>query len=181
MRRYGGAGSTLKSYNIRTVLGKEDWMTVTCTFYSLSNEAPHKVGAVFTPVRAPERVHLEDSSRKENYRKWPNYFTDININVSKQGRIPLLWRHHIQSLEASLYHRRKGRKKHKKDLTAKTLADLWEMGALHLKPSRAAEPGLGVSAPRPCGAEAQWQVAALLPPLGIPPSGQDFSHEARLL
>lgn len=39
----------------------------------------------------------------------------------------------------------------------------------------------GGSAPRPCGAEEQWQVAALLPPLSIPPSGQDFSHEARLL
>jgi len=118
-------------------------MTVTCTFYSLSNEAPHKVGAVFTPVRAPERVHLQDSSRKENYRKWPNFFTDININASKQGRIPLLWRHHMQSLEASLYHCRKGRNKCKKDLTVKTLADPWETGALHREPSSAAGPGLG--------------------------------------
>lgn len=44
-------------------------MSITCTLDSLSNEAPHEVGAVLTPVRAPERVHLEDSSRKESYRE----------------------------------------------------------------------------------------------------------------
>lgn len=93
---------------------KEHCMTVTCTFYSLSNEAPHEVGTVFTPVRAPERVHLEDSSRKENYRKWPNHFTDIRINACKQCRIPLLWRYHMQFLEISLYHGRKGRKEPRK-------------------------------------------------------------------
>lgn len=102
--------------------------------------------------------------------------------MPKQGRIPLLRRHSTQSLEASLYRRRKGRKKRKKDLTAKILADLWETGTLHPKLSGAAEPGLGgVSAPRPRGAEERWQVAALLLPLGIPPSGEDFSHEVMLL
>lgn len=63
-RCHGRAGCTLQSYKGRNDSGKEHWTTVTCTFYSLSNEAPHEVGTVFTPVRAPERVHLEDSSRK---------------------------------------------------------------------------------------------------------------------
>lgn len=101
--------------------------------------------------------------------------------MSKQGRIPLLWRHHVQSLEASLYDRRKGKKIRKKDLTAKTLADLWKQ-ELSI-PSRPGQQNRvwGGSAPRPRGAEEQWQVTALLLPLGIPLSGQDFGHEARLL
>lgn len=98
---------------VRNDSGKEHWITVTCTFYSLSNEAPHEVGTVFTPMRAPERVHLEDSSRKENYRKWPSHFTDISISACKQYTIPL-WRHHMQFLEATLYHCRKGRKELRK-------------------------------------------------------------------
>lgn len=98
---------TLQSYTTRNDSGKEHWTTVTCTFYSLSNEAPHEVGTVFTPVRAPEGVHLEDRSRKENYRRWPNHFTDISINACKQCTTPLLWRYHMQCLEVSLYHEEK--------------------------------------------------------------------------
>lgn len=89
-------------------------MSITCTLDSLSNEAPHKVGAVLTPVRAPERVHLEDSSRKENYREKLNCFTDIKSKVSQQARTPLR-RHCMHSLEVSLYHCRRGRKKHSND------------------------------------------------------------------
>lgn len=32
---------------------------LTCTFHSLSNEAPHEVGTVFTPVWPSERMDLE--------------------------------------------------------------------------------------------------------------------------
>lgn len=98
---------TLQSYTKKNDSGKEHRTTVTCTFYSLSNEAPHEVGTVFTPVRAPEGVHLEDRSRKENYRRWPNHFTDISINACKQCTTPLHWRYHMQCLEVSLYHEEK--------------------------------------------------------------------------
>lgn len=66
---YGETGCKYNSDSNQGDSGKGEGMSVTCTLDSLSNEAPHKVGAVLTPVRAPERVHLEDSSRKENYRE----------------------------------------------------------------------------------------------------------------
>lgn len=55
------------------------------------------------------------------------------------------------------------------------------MGALHPECSEQQKQLWRGAAPRPCGAEEQWQVAALLLPLGIPLSEEDFSHEVRLL
>lgn len=35
------------------------FLAVTCTLDSLRDETPHEVGAVLTPVRAPEGMNLE--------------------------------------------------------------------------------------------------------------------------
>lgn len=37
----------------------------TCTFDSLSDESPHEVGAVLTPVWPSEGVHLRDNTKTQ--------------------------------------------------------------------------------------------------------------------
>lgn len=83
----------------------------------------------------------------------------------------------MQPLEASLYHCRKGRKKRKKHLTAKTCRPMGK-GLLHPEASRAAEPCL---LPDRVGQRSSGRSQPFSSLLSILLSGHDFSRKVRLL
>lgn len=57
------------SWNSSVYSTERKGRALTCTFHSLSNEPPHEVGTVFTPVRASERVDL-GAQKKKTVRKF---------------------------------------------------------------------------------------------------------------
>lgn len=55
---------------------------VTCTFDSLSNETPHEVGTVLTPVRTSECMNLVKETLKKELMRLNGIFTTIIIKTA---------------------------------------------------------------------------------------------------
>lgn len=67
---------------------------LTCTFHSLSNEAPHEVGTVFTPVWPSERMDLEKEwSKVEKGETWGGCCASIKGALHKLAELKMQHAH----------------------------------------------------------------------------------------
>lgn len=59
----------------------------TCAFDSLSHQPPHKPGTVFTPVRPPKVMNLQQGGRGQKcWRKAPSYPFALNCETWPKDR-----------------------------------------------------------------------------------------------
>lgn len=71
--------------------------TLTCTFHSLSNEAPHEVGTVFTPVWPSERMDLKKEWGKvEKGKTWGGCCASIKGGLHKLAELKM-WHAHLEN------------------------------------------------------------------------------------